>query len=179
MVKQSARRFGAYHGETGVGGLLLLFVLTQLVSAAMLIFQIPRTFAGFSGPTWALGTDSSWFRPTLVFEAGSQIVRVAGTLVGLALLFRRSPRTLGFYRAFLAAALALAAIDALLIAKVYSQLHATLAELGASTSGLAGSRYVALLGDLRSGVYALIWLLYWRRSERVRQTFARDRARRA
>ena len=178
-MTKSAHRIGAYHGETGVGGLLLLFVLTQLVSAAMLIFQIPRTFAGFSGPTWALGADSTWFPPTLVFEAASQILRVVGTLVGLVLLFARRPATPRFYRAFLAAALALAGIDALLITKVYSQLHATLVGLGASTGGLAGSRYVALLGDFRSGVYALLWLLYWRGSERVRQTFARERARRA
>ena len=176
MTSSRARpRFGAYHGETGVGGLLLLFVLTQLVSAAMLAWQLPRTWAGFSGPTWALGADSSWFRPTLVFEAASQVARVVAMLIGLVLVFRRSPRTPGFYRGFLVAVMALALIDALLITKVYAQLHATLVGLGASTSGLTGSRYSALLGDLRSGVYALVWFIYWRSSERVRQTFARAR----
>lgn len=172
IAKRGRPRFGEYHGETGVGGLLLLFVLTQLVSAGMLMYQLPRTWAGFSGPTWALGADASWFRPTLVFEAASQIVRVVAMLIGLALVFRSSPRAPGFYRGFLVMVMALAVIDALLITKVYSQLHATLVGLGASTGGLAGSRYAALLGDLRSGVYALLWFIYWRRSERVRQTFA-------
>ena len=175
MTARRNHRFGAYGGETGVGGLLLLFVLTQLVSAVMLGYQLPRTVAGFSGPTWALGADSTWFRPTLLFEAVSQVFRLAGILTGLFLVFRGSPRAPGFYRGYLAAVLAVAVIDALLIAKVYSQLHATLSALGATTTGLAASRYVALLGDLRTGAYALLWWLYWRRSERVRRTFARVR----
>lgn len=175
MTAQGKRRFGAYGGETGVGGLLLLFVLTQIVSAVMLGWQLPRTIAGFSGPTWALGADSSWFRPTLVFEAVSQVFRLVGIVTGLLLVFRGSPRAPGFYRGYLAAVLAMAAIDGLLIVKVYSQLHATLSAMGATTTGLAASRYVALLGDLRTGGYALLWWLYWRRSERVRRTFARVR----
>ncbi|NUS96126.1 MAG: DUF2569 family protein [Gemmatimonadaceae bacterium] len=166
------RRFGAYNGETGVGGLLLLFVLTQLLSGVLLGYQLPRTWAGFSGPTWALGADSSWFRPTLVYEAAMQVVRLAGIAIGLVMIVRGSSRTPAFYRAFLATVLLLSIVDALLIARVYAQLHVTLRALGASTTGLGASRYVALTGDARTAAYALIWWLYWRQSERVRRTFA-------
>ena len=172
MSATRRRRFGAYSGETGVGGLLLLFVLTQLFSGVLLGWQLPRTWAGFSGATWALGADSSWFRPTLVYEAATQVVRLAGIVIGLTMVLRRSSRTPAFYRGYLATVLVLALIDALLIARVYAQLHVTLTAMGASTTGLGASRYGALLGDARTVAYALIWWLYWRRSERVRRTFA-------
>lgn len=172
MTEPAARpRFRPYEGERGIGGFLLLFLITQAISFLLLLAQLPRLLAGFHGPEWALGATASLLRPTIVFEAIAIAFRVAGIPVGLWLAFRRSRLAPEFYQVFLGTIIVLCAIDALLIWRMTAELHAQLAAEGASSDTILAARYQGLLSVFRLAGYALIWLLYWRGSERVRLTY--------
>lgn len=78
--------------EAGVGGLLLLFVITQVVSIGFVAWAIPGTIASFSGPDAVVAGIVLFL----------QVARGVAYIVGLVLIYRRDPRTPRYYLIVLA-----------------------------------------------------------------------------
>ena len=167
----SAPRFRPYPGERGIGGFLLLFLLVQLLALAMLLLQTRAVLDGLPG-SWALGETMAFMRPALVVESLMNLVRVVGIPIGLLLVLRHSPGARIFWKILLATTIIGAALDVVLLLRLYAGVHAQLTAIGASTEGIATQRWRGVANDVRLALHAAIWLAYWSVSERVRLTFA-------
>ena len=166
----SAPRFRQYPGERGIGGFLLLFLLVQLLALAMLLLQT-RPFLDGLRSSWTLGETMAFMRPALVVESLMNLVRVVGIPVGLLLVLRHSPRAPIYWKILLAMTIVWAALDVVLLLRLYAAVHAQLTAIGASTEGVATQRWRGVANDGRLALHAAIWLAYWSTSERVRLTF--------
>ena len=171
----TAPRFRGYPGERGIGGFLLLFVLMQLFALAVLLLQT-RGFLDGLRASWALGETMPFMRPALVVETLMNVVRMVGIPIGLLLLFRHSPGAPVYWKIFLGMTIVWAAMDVVLILRLYAGVEAQLTAIGASIDRVAAQRSTGIENDVRLGVHAAAWLVYWSTSERVRLTFARRAA---
>ncbi len=164
-------RFRPYQGESGIGGLLVLFIVTQATAILFSIVQSPTIIAGFRPDSWALGERASLYRPLLLFEALGQGARLVCMVFGLVLLLRRRPSTPRFYQIFLAAAIVFGLVDAVGVWATYGQLLPLIAQSGQPANLVESAREQSVVSALRMAGYAGIWFLYWRGSERVHRTF--------
>jgi hypothetical protein len=168
-------RFRAYSrprgGENGIGGFLALFVFSQILGILYMIVQLPTLRSGFRPELWALGEQSSLYRPLVTLEAIGQAVRFACTALGLFLLFKRHPETRRFYRVFLGGMVLYGILDAWGASVLHDQLLSIVVNAGRATSRLDDSSSRGIVSALRTAMYGGIWFLYWERSDRVSNTF--------
>jgi hypothetical protein len=159
--------------ESGIGGFLLLFAATQILSVGFAVWQIPGTFVEAFGRDGAIVSrmDPAYV-PLVSGELLFQIARGVTSIMGLVLIFRRDPRTPKFYMAVLAGFVVLAALDLLLATRSGHLIDAYLAARGKPTAGVDDALGKGQIENLRGIAYGLIWFFYWRSSERVRLTFA-------
>lgn len=170
----TARKFHMISAqESGIGGFLLLFALTQVVALGVVAWQIPGTLVQLFGPNAVIVSRMyAGYVPLVSAELFFQVVRGVAFIMGLVLLFRRDPRTPKFYLAVLAGYVVIAALDMYFASQTVHAIDAYLTAHGKSTSRVDDAVAKAQLENLRGIGYGVIWFLYWRSSERVRLTFA-------
>jgi hypothetical protein len=159
--------------ESGIGGILLFFVITQIVSLGLLIWQMPGVLRAVIGPDAPIA-ERMWsgYLPLVIAEFVFGIVQGAAIMIGLVLIFRRDPRAPMFYKVLLAAYIVIAVLDLYFCELFSAAVHAYLSQHGKSTTGFDAAIDGERRDKFRYIGYAVIWLLYWRSSERVRLTFA-------
>ncbi len=159
-------QFNTGRQVSGIGGWLILPIIGLFVT----IFRLGNILLGTFFPLLASGNwrplttpgsehyDPLW-GPLLVFEAAGNLVFLIWSVVLLILLFSKSagfPKTM---IAFIVYNIAFLAIDMILC----RHLSSMEGDLGDGSMELA-----------RTVVGALIWIPYFLRSERVKNTFTRD-----
>lgn len=152
--------------KKGIGGWLILPVIGLIVLPLRLAYSLMTDFLPiFQQGYWELltvpGTDAyhPLWGPLLTFEIVGNVFFIVFALVLLYLVFTKHPRTPGLFIAFLATNLAFVTGDffaANLIPAVAAQDDAE------SVKELA-----------RTAIGAMIWIPYFLKSERVRNTFAK------
>jgi hypothetical protein len=157
-------------GPAGIGGWLLLFIVGQIV-ALILNLQSAIDLSGFSREAWALGDHISIYRPLVVAEEAWALLLCIGSVVGLILLLRKRPETPRFYVVFLTFVAGYGLLEFGGMELLYPKLIAYIQTLGGATAGLVEQRSSQSTVGLRQIAYSLIWLLYWRTSRRVANTF--------
>jgi hypothetical protein len=170
----AARKFRMVSAqESGIGGFLLFFALTQVVATGVVAWQIPSTAAEVFGPDGAIVSrmDPNYV-PLVSAELLLQIARGVAFIIGLVLLFRRDPRTPKFYKAVLGGIIAIATLDMYFASRSVHAMEAWLAAHGRPTAKVDDALSKGQMENIRGIVYGVIWFLYWRSSERVRLTFA-------
>jgi hypothetical protein len=170
----TARKFKMISAEeSGIGGFLLFFALTQILSIGIVAWQIPRTMAEAFGRDAAIVSrmDPAYV-PLVTSELFFQVARGIAFVIGLVLIFRRDPRTPKFYMAVLGGVVVLAALDMFFASRSGHAIDAYLAGQGKPTSAVDDALSKGQIENIRGIGYSLIWFLYWRSSERVRLTFA-------
>lgn len=159
--------------ESGVGGFLLLFALTQVVAIGIVAWQIPGTLVQTFGPNAAIVSRvDAGYLPLVTAELFFQIVRGVAFIIGLVLIFRRDPRTPKFYLFVLGGFAVVAALDMYFASRFLHNIDAYLTAHGKPTGRVDDAVGKANIENIRGIGYGLIWFLYWRSSERVRLTFA-------
>ena len=128
--------------ESGIGGYLLLFVITQFVSLLLGVWRIAASMFAFSAP---LASSNSTYIPYVTTLVILQTARGLMYALGLMLIVRRDPRTRTYY---------LWALGFLGATAVFE--------------GWA----LRSRGAVGAICYCVVWFFYWRESERVRLTFA-------
>ena len=167
-------RFEVLAEETGVGGWLLFFCISE--SAAVLVniralAQIPQVFRPES---WALGEQASLYRPLVLFETAAQVILTVGGLVGLILLFRRHPRTPRFFTVLLAFSALYGVVEMVGAEKLYAQLLPVMSKVGTTALDrlrLRNFRSDTMFRGFQMLVVGIGWALYWQMSARVARTF--------
>ena len=154
----------------GVGGWLLFFVIGQVLTLVLLALA-------FGGIPAALRDSDALssvplYRPFVIAEALCQLTLLVGSFVGLLLVFNRHPRTPLYYQWLLGFVMLYGVIE---IVGVYAT-YAALTQLASDNGSSGGSidTVQSYARSVRMIVFGAIWLLYWRRSERVANTFASD-----
>jgi hypothetical protein len=158
--------------ESGIGGLLLLFALTQILSLGFVAWHIPEIVRGVIGPNAPI-VQRMWsgYLPLAIAEFVFSIVQGVAIGMGLVLIFRRDPRTPMFYKVLLAAFIVIAVLD-LYFTELFSEaVHVYLVQHGKPIAAFDAAVDSGRMEKFRVIGYCVIWLLYWRSSERVRLTF--------
>jgi hypothetical protein len=158
--------------ESGIGGFLLFFALTQILSLGFVVWHIPEVWRAVIGPDAAI-VQRMWsgYLPGAIAEFVCWIGRGVAIVIGLVLIFRRDPRAPMFYKVLLGAFIVLAALDLYFMGRFSDAVHAYLGQRGKSTTEFDGAIDSGRMDNFRMIGYGVIWLLYWRSSERVRLTF--------
>ena len=152
----------------GVGGWLLLFVIGQVANVLMLAIALAQAWETID--TARSLSHVRYFQEFVVLEVLCQAVLVTGVIAGLVMIFRRHPRTPAYYQYLLAFVMVFGVIE---LAGTWLTFDA-LAEVAGDDIGdeAALDRFQAYASSARMIAWAGIWLLYWRRSVRVANTFA-------
>jgi hypothetical protein len=159
--------------ESGIGGFLLLFVLSQLLSLCAWLYKLPTFWNALAGPNAATVQRIYAAYPAVAsMELFGDLARIACGVIGLVLIFRRDRRAPVFYTVFLAANIVFVATDMLFGQRFHEAILAYLVAHGQPTANSQEIHDKARLGNYRAIGYSVIWFLYWRSSERVRLTFA-------
>lgn len=152
---------------SGIGGWLLLPLLGLIVSPIRVSVMVATDLLPvFDEQIWSRlttpGSDAyhPLWAPFLIFEVFANIVLIAFAVVLLWFFFRKSYRLPGLFIIWLALHIAVQAADMAFA----SQVPAAAAAIGESFRNLVQ----ALIG-------AAIWIPYFRKSVRVRNTFTRGR----
>jgi hypothetical protein len=158
--------------ESGIGGFLLLFALTQILSLGFVAWAIPGVVRGMIGPDAPI-VQRMWsgYLPLAIAELVFLTVRGVAMGMGLVLIFRRDPRAPMFYKVLLAALIVLAILDVYFIGRFSDAVHTYLLQRGKPSTEFDAAMYSGRMNNFRLIGYAVIWSLYWRSSERVRLTF--------
>jgi hypothetical protein len=158
--------------EQGVGGLLLLFVITQVLAVVVTLVQTRTILASFDPSVWnTIGLQVPSYRPIVIAEGIADILRVLLPVVGVVLIWRRSRRTIAFYSIFLLCLVLWGIADHMAAASVWDGVGAMLRRANKSSDHLRDLEDKAWNQTLRTIVYGGLWLFYWRTSARVRATF--------
>lgn len=158
-------------GPTGIGGLLLFFILTQFISLVWVGSGTAAIVSQFQSDAWALGDRVHLYRPFVVVEAFAHVIRMVGPVIGLVLIFRRDHRTRSFYTAYLLFVAAFGAFEWVAVTVTYPQLEPLIVAAGHTSDQAREMRLNAFMDALRTCAYGTIWLWYWRESARVANTF--------
>jgi hypothetical protein len=148
----------------GIGGWLLLPLIGLIISPIRVGILLASYVRLFAPQTWAtLTTPGSaaydpWWAPLLIFEVAANIVIIAFSLFLLWLFFRKSSRLPGLFVIWLLVVLGIEIVDVALAS-----------QLPAAADGIGDA--VKELG--RAAVGAAIWIPYFRKSVRVKNTFTR------
>jgi hypothetical protein len=158
--------------ESGIGGFLLLFALTQIVSLGFVFWAIPLVLHELIGPDAPI-VERMWsgYLPLVIAELVFLTARGAAIGMGLVLIVRRDPRAPMFYKVLLAALIVLAVLDLYFQGRFSDAVHAYLLQRSKSTTAFDAAMDSGRVGNFRLIGYSVIWSLYWRSSERVRLTF--------
>jgi hypothetical protein len=153
---------------SGIGGWLILFIIGQV---GVIIMSVSALSGGFDDmwESWALGDQFSYLRPLLIVENSMLVVQLVVPIIGLALLFRRSPAAPRLWITYFICVVLYAAIDIGMTNVFVEDLRplldeATIVEVEKETG--KASRL-----NVRAIFSSLIWGLYWGRSVRVKNTF--------
>jgi hypothetical protein len=162
--------FGAQ--EQGVGGLLLLFVLSQVVSVVLTVIGTRTILAGFDPSTWnSVGEAVPSYRPVAIAEAIAHVLRIMLPVVGLLLIWQRDRWAIAFYTGYLAFLIVWGIADHLAANRVYEGIYAMLAKANQPADHVRAVESQFGIQTYQSIVYGVFWLIYWRTSDRVRRTF--------
>lgn len=154
----------------GIGGWLLLFTIAQTIGFFYALYsasEVQQLREQLEGP---LADPSLGFGTTLVVELVLHVARAIVLPVGLFLILTRRPSAPRYWSLVLLATMLGFALDLVLGLRLLGQLRPLLApealaevsrEVYAETARTAGG----ILGTF-------LWLLYWRSSQRVANTFA-------
>jgi hypothetical protein len=149
----------------GIGGWLIPPLLGLLLSPVRLLYDIVKLRALFQPATWAALTRPGspayhpLWAPITVFEVATNGALIAFTLVVLVLFLKRSRHVPMLMIAWQAIPIGVQVIDAILAAQIPALAHAH----GAGTSG----------GVVQPVIGAAIWIPYFLKSRRVKNTFVR------
>ena len=157
-------------GWNEIGGWLSLFVFGGVVTVVWLLATIGEVESTIGTDMWMLAAPVPGFRSTLFIEATAHLLQLGGTVVGLFLIYRRSPLAPVFWVFLLITASVYALYDIIAASDFKSQLAASLGtSLGAETekevSAEAGQ-------NSRAVGNTILWAFYWLYSKRVRVVFA-------
>jgi hypothetical protein len=155
---------------TRVGGWLAFFVLGGVGTCIYLLFTTGEVASTLGRGTWMLGAAVPRFRIALFVEGTAHFLQLFGTVVGLVLLFRRSPLAPTFWVAFMITSLVYAIYDLSAVPGFQTQLERAIgSSLDSDTEReitTAASRNLRVVGN------AILWSAYWMSSKRVRARFA-------
>lgn len=158
--------------ESGIGGFLLFFAFTQVISLGIVVWHIPGTITETFGPDAGIVSQMDpAYVPLVSGELFFQIVRGVAFIIGLVLIFRRDPRAPKFYQYLLGGIVVLAVLDMFFASRSSHAIDAWLTAHGKATAGVDAAFSKGQIDNLRAIGYSLIWFMYWRSSERVRLTF--------
>ena len=153
-----------------IGGWLAVFVVSCVVSCALLFARLGSVGESLGNGVWMLGPVIPEFRPVLFVEEVSHVINTAGILLGLTLTFRRSKSTPVFWLLFLVTMGVYALFDLIAAGDLAVQLRNVLGdEVGRA---FAEGAQPAMGSNARLLVFSVIWSGYWARSKRVRVRFA-------
>jgi Protein of unknown function (DUF2569) len=174
----SPARFRSFTSqEDGVGGLLLLFAITQVAIVVITLLKWRVIIAAFDPSTsGTIGQMVPLYRPVAIAEAIVQALRIGLAVTGLILIWRRDRGTIVFYTGFLSFLIVWGIADHLAASRVFDGVLHMLDGTGRSTVALREVRDQSGMQTLQSIVYAIVWLCYWRTSARVRATFQQSPA---
>src|SRR5258708_14158395 len=176
MAPMSAKEFQFLKGPTGIGGLLLLFIIPQVISFALAAKGVPGRIGAFQSDSWSFGDRLRFYRPSLVVESAFHVIRIIGPIVGLTMIFRRDPRVRTFYTLFLSSLVLYGAFEWIVTAIVYPQMEALIVAAGQSAESTRQLKLDGFIAALRTRAYGAIWLWYLRESTRLANTFAATQA---
>jgi hypothetical protein len=158
--------------EEGVGGLLLLFVLTQVLGIILTLVGSRTILAAFDLSTWdTVGQAVPSYRPVVIAEAIALALRIMLPVVGLLLIWQRDRWTVVFYTGYLTFLIVWGIADHLAAKTVYTGIYAMLDKANRPSDRVRAEQTGFSMQTYQMIAYAVIWLVYWRTSDRVRRTF--------
>jgi hypothetical protein len=153
-----------------IWGWLFFFVIGGVVTTIWLLATIGEVESTIGTDMWMLAAPVPGFRSTLFLEATAHVLQLGGTVVGLFLIYRRSPLAPVFWVVLLITALFYAVYDLMAASDFKSQLETALGtSLGAESEkemSTAAGRNSRVVGN------TILWSFYWLYSKRVRVVFA-------
>jgi hypothetical protein len=153
-----------------IGGWLAFFFFGGVVTIIWLLATIGEVGSTIGSGMWMLAAPVPAFRYTLFLEATAQLLQLGGTVIGLFLIYRKSPLAPLFWVFLLITALVYSLYDIIAASNFKSQLETSLGtSLGAETETEMST---AAGRNSRLVVNAILWSLYWVSSKRVRVRFA-------
>ncbi len=153
-------------GPRGIGGWLLLFLLTQAAAVLWILWNTPEMMESLRESS-ELSRLSPWLRPVLYLETAFYFIHFTMSVIGIGLTLCRSSRAPGFWVMFLVTLLAVYGVMYIVvIAKMGPRLSDSL--LWDQFLGTAVSCAIAIW---------VAWIAYWRLSVRVENTFPRPQPR--
>lgn len=158
---------------SGVGGWLLLFVIGQvgtLITLAVALGQFPEALRSSD----ALAGIPA-YKPFLIAEGICQAIIALGAIVGLVLIFTRDFRAPIFYQVLLGFIMLFGLVEISGVYLTYADLANLAGHVGQDDAAAALDRFEAYVKSGRQVVFGGVWLLYWRKSVRIANTFAPDR----
>ncbi|HEX2836085.1 MAG TPA: DUF2569 family protein [Thermoanaerobaculia bacterium] len=161
-------RFAPPKNLEGVGGWLALFLVGQVGTLLYKLLTISSVWEPFTDGTFAASEQYPILAPLLVIESGFHLLQIVLSLVGIVLIARRIRFARPFYLLYLVVMLTYALVDIVGGAWFASQVASVSAELG---NEVRKSMEEPNLMNARLAAFSVVWLVYWIRSERVRQTF--------
>jgi hypothetical protein len=170
-VPRRAPTFQIPGASAGIGGWLLLFLITQGVAAVWVLAGVRTIVGAFTPEVWAIGQVVPHYHLLAVSEAVMWVAQVVCPPVGITLAIRRYPRTPLFFEIYLAAIFAYHSLHLLLAPQVYSGIVEWARSQGAQTTTLERAGDDVVLSAARGMAYAVLWFFYWLRSIRVDATF--------
>ena len=158
---------------SGVGGWLLLFTIGQSVGILVWLARARSSLDEYAGGI-GIAAAVPGLEPLIVLEAAMFLLGLAIAVVGLFLIMRRSAYAPRFWFASLASICAYQVLDLVAMQSINPRLVQLV-----GAKALAGTGSTEIASEVRLLIVGLIWLAYWSKSQRVRETFgaaALDRA---
>ncbi|HEX7708732.1 MAG TPA: DUF2569 family protein [Thermoanaerobaculia bacterium] len=154
---------------SGIGGWLILFVIGQI---GVIVMSVSALSSGFDDmwESWSLGDQFSYLRPLLVVENSMMVVQFVVPVVGLTLLFKRSPAAPRVWITYFICVVLYAAFDIGMTKTFVEDLRPLLDE--SAMVEVENETRKANRLNVRAIFSSLIWGLYWGRSVRVKNTFS-------
>lgn len=148
---------------------MLFFLVGQAITVLLVALTIPSVFEPFAQPAWDDTSVIPLYHATIVMEMLFSAARLAFPVAGIILTVTRDRRAPRFWLAYLG----LVVVGSLLDTGAGIAIHNWMqAELPASAEAVK-SMTRAIVENLRTVMWALVWSLYWINSERVWITFGR------
>lgn len=155
----------------GVSGWMALFLVGQGLVTLLSFGQLGEVRQSLFGGTWVLAGAIPWMRAVLVAEAVAHVLRMVIAPIGIVATLKRWHGTPRLWFAYLALLGMYAVGDITASASLADSMRLMMGSaLGADWRKATDS---AMLLNLRLALFVVIWIGYWSRSERVRQTFGR------
>ncbi len=151
-------------GPRGIGGWLLLFVLTQVMADLWLLSQTPEMMESLRESS-ELSRLNPWLPPILYLETACRFIFFTLSVIGIVLTLRRSSRAPDFWVMFFTLLAVYGVIEFVVIPKIGPPLWDQFL-------GTAVSRVWCAIG-----IWGVAWIAYWRLSVRVENTFPRPQSR--